>query len=476
VKRSGVANVDPGSSDRALFYLFVAVLIWAPWPLASNRPWAASLLEVWVFSLVGVWLWRARVGLVSPTLAFRLAWPLSLALAFWLLYGLLQVIPVPAGLVKVLSPYAYRQWASSAEALHGRPVGDWLTFSLDPYSSWTEWRLGITLYCVLALTLLLVRSRRRLRLLGSALVVAALAQATVASLLLLAGKSWWFTEPQGRATGTFANPNHLAGFLEINLALGIGLLVADLSDATRFANWRQRVRAWAGTLLGRKARLRIYLAIMVVALVMTGSRMGNTAFFASLAIAGAIGIAAFRRSSRPVVVLLVSLVLVDLLILGSWFGLDRVRERIEDTVLTEEARYRIGVQGADYLRDYLWVGSGGGSFSVAYPAYRLPDNSPAHFAHADNDILEFQLEYGLVGSVLLTVSAALSLGAALRVLWGGADPLLRGMAFACLMGMTAILVHSTADANLRMPSNAALFMVLMALPWIGLSLKADRSR
>jgi hypothetical protein len=212
---------------------------------------------------------------------------------------------------------------------------------------------------------------------------------------------------------------------------------------------------------------------MVIALVMTASRMGNSAFFTSLAIAGVIGVLSFRRSPRPVLILLTSLVLVDLLILGSWFGLDRVRERLEQTVLIQEARYQLGVNATRYLGDYPWLGSGAGSFSAVYPAYRDASSIPLHFAHADDDLLEFQLEYGVIGMAPLVIFVALSLGAALRVLWVRDDPLLRGMALASLMGVTAILIHSAADANLHIPANAALFMVLLALPWLGLTLGRD---
>ena len=48
------------------------------------------------------------------------------------------------------------------------------------------------------------------------------------------------------------------------------------------------------------------------------------------------------------------------------------------------------------------------------------------------------------------------------------DPLMRGMAFACVMGVTAILIHSWVDFNLQIPANAVLFMVLLALGWISL--------
>ena len=47
---------------------------------------------------------------------------------------------------------------------------------------------------------------------------------------------------------------------------------------------------------------------------------------------------------------------------------------------------------------------------------------------------------------------------------------MRGMSFACIMGVTSILIHSWVDFNLQIPANAAYFMVLLALGWISLHL------
>jgi len=462
-----------GSSDRWLFYALLVLLVWAPLPLGSNRPWARALLEVAIFALAGAWLWRAVGARVCHSSAAAKARFVLIALGLWLGFGLLQLLPLPLRWLEVLSPAAARQWSATALAMGDAAAPGYAPLSMDPQGSLVAWRLGLALSALFVLVLLLVRSRRRLRLLAGTLVLAAVAQAMLASLLALAGTSWLFMDAGVRAHGTFANPNHLAGYLEMTIALGIGLLIADLSAAGEVSNWRKRLRAWVRTLLGRKARLRIYLAILVIALVMTASRMGNSAFFISLGLAGVIGVLSFRRAPRPVLILLVSLVMVDLLLLGSWFGLDRVRERLEQTVLTQDARYHVGVSAATYLSDYRWFGSGGGSFPVVYPAYRDAESIPLHFAHADNDLLEFQLEYGVLGVVPLVAVVLLSLGAALRVLFSRADALCRGMAFASLMGITALLIHSAADANLHIPANAALFMVLLALPWLGLTLGRD---
>jgi hypothetical protein len=40
------------------------------------------------------------------------------------------------------------------------------------------------------------------------------------------------------------------------------------------------------------------------------------------------------------------------------------------------------------------------------------------------------------------------------------------MAFASIMGILALMIHSSVDFNLQIPANAMLFMVILALGWV----------
>ncbi len=51
---------------------------------------------------------------------------------------------------------------------------------------------------------------------------------------------------------------------------------------------------------------------------------------------------------------------------------------------------------------------------------------------------------------------------------------MRGISFAAIMGITAILIHSTVDFNLQIPANALTFMLLLAMAWLSLHLKHSR--
>jgi hypothetical protein len=51
---------------------------------------------------------------------------------------------------------------------------------------------------------------------------------------------------------------------------------------------------------------------------------------------------------------------------------------------------------------------------------------------------------------------------------------MRGMAFASMMGIIALLIHSSVDFNLQIPANSATFMVVLALGFIAQHLNSQR--
>lgn len=51
---------------------------------------------------------------------------------------------------------------------------------------------------------------------------------------------------------------------------------------------------------------------------------------------------------------------------------------------------------------------------------------------------------------------------------------LRGKAFGSSMSILAMMIHSTVDFNLQMPTNALTFIVVLALAWIALNKTSRR--
>ena len=365
-----------GRSPDRLFYAYLALLVWLALPLASARAWAWAVMEIWVYALAALWLWQYARRSAALTPAFARARPALALLGLWLLYGLVQILPLPPELVGAISPNALAVHAPLAE-LGGAASGGWIALSIDPYASAVAWLKGLAYALVFALALLLIDSRGRLRTLAYTLVWSALFQAAYGSFMTLSGIEYGFFHEKwaylGVATGTFVNRNHLAEYLVLGLAVGIGLLIADLGGDSGPKTARERLRGLIRLLFSRKARLRLYLAAMVIALVLTHSRMGNTAFFASMLVAGAAALALARNATRSTVILLASLVIIDLFLLGAWFGIDKVAERIEQTSMAREDRVDVTRYGFSMWRDYALTGAGGGSFYAGFPQYRGPE-------------------------------------------------------------------------------------------------------
>ena len=453
-----------------VFAGLVAVLIWAPIPLGSNRAWSSAVLELAVFLLIGTWFvaWARHSARIAEPL--RNAWPAWIALGAWLAWQALHVVPLPSSVVAALSPAAGRLHGLARDA---GVVEGWTTLSIDPQASRVSLLKSLCYAGIFFLVLATATKRSRVLMLARMLVYAALVQAVYGVILHLWG---WQHEYFGEwirhgdmASGTYLNRNHFAGFLEMNLSIGVGLLIAGLSDRSA-DTWKKFLRMTMEWILSPKMVLRLTLCVLVIALTTTHSRMGNAAFFSALLVAGAIGIALSRYATRNTVLLLASLVAIDLLVVGSWFGVEKLAQRFQDpTGQTIEERELPASRALELAKDFPIFGAGPGSFYLAFTPYRT-ERIEAFFNHAHNDYVQFAAESGFVGFAIIAAFVILSIAAALRAQWQRRDPLMRGMSFASIMGVTAILIHSWVDFNLQIPANASLFMVLLALGWISLFL------
>jgi O-antigen ligase len=376
---------------------------------------------------------------------------------------------MPPAWLRLLSPQAAALHAGADYLQPGRYV----TLSIDPHASFVFWLKNCAYALAFVLTLLLVHGRTRLAWLCGAIVASGLLQAFYGSFMHLARIDFEVLgmpiHHSSEASGGYVNRNHLAGLLEMTLAMGIGLMVAQLEDRPR-RSWSEFFKDTATLLLSGKAMLRLVLVIMVVALVMTRSRMGNTAFFASLLVAGGLALALSRHAPRGTVLLISSLIVIDIALIGTWFGVERTVQRIaETTVQNVESRGEPSQHAVKILEDYPVFGTGGGTFYTAFSGYRGQDID-TFFDHLHNDYLQFLIETGFIGGALFGLLVAASFACAILAQARRRDPLARGVAFGVVMGVIAIGIHSKVDFNLQIPANAFIFMILLALGWLSLYL------
>ena len=448
-------------AEQLVFFGFLALICWAPLPFGSNRPWGAAVLFEATALLVACWLLLFLAGKVPvPGQLQKRAWLPLLLLSLVQLWVFIQTVPLPRAWVALLSP--------RAEQLH-LPAA-YIPLSLDVALTRFYLLQGITYTLGFLLAVLLLTHRGRIEKLLWTVVLCGAFQAGYGVLMTLSGLEYGFFVEKytglGVATGTFINRNHFAGYMVMCLAAGTGLLISRLGGETVHTG-RQKVRAMLVLLFSSKFQLRLMLAMMVTALVLTHSRMGNLGFFVALCVAGgALLVAQRRRPATGILLLLGSLLVVDLAIVGQWFGAEEVAQRLLDTRAATESRDEVAQFTLALVQDFPLTGSGGGTWYTVFPHYSGKVLQGDYYVHAHNDFLELAGDLGLPVYGILAMFVLLTFKHALEGLRNSESRFERGLGFTVLMLLVWVLLHSAADFNLHVTANAFTFPILASLVWL----------
>lgn len=267
-----------------------------------------------------------------------------------------------------------------------------------------------------------------------------------------------------RAIGTFTYSNFLANFLALCLCLGIGLLVSELKRTNREykQSIRHILRACSETLLSSKIILRISLVIIIIALILTRSRMGNSAFFIALMIMSILAIYFYRQKPKAFKLLIVSFFILDLIIIGAIFDVEKVKQRITETSITSETRDEVVRDSIPLILDKPLLGSGGGTFYTAFPAFQSEPYS-GYYDNAHNDYVQFASELGIPVTAILGALVLYCLWLCLNTMYKRKTAIYQGVAFGCAIAIIDMLLHSLVDYSLQAGANSMLFIVILCL-------------
>ena len=272
------------------------------------------------------------------------------------------------------------------------------------------------------------------------------------------------------ATGTYINRNHFAGLLEMALPFTVALAL-DLAGKLRGDVQRSEAKA-RNLLIASELFPLIFLSFLAVAifiaLIFSRSRMGIISAIASLI--AILALAGSTLPSKRIRIAAAVLFFVGIVGIVVWVGSDPVIGRFEvlgqEYSQTGQNRIAIWRDTLKLIRQHPWLGTGLGTFSVAYTSVqtvflnRLVD-------HAHCDYLEVVTELGLPGGFLVFASFFWTLARAVRGYRKAENRFDAAVCLGCIGGITAILVHSFADFNLYIPANALVFAVTLALARTG---------
>ncbi|MBV1879655.1 MAG: O-antigen ligase family protein [Pseudomonadales bacterium] len=478
------------NKDKILFYGYLLLLIYIPLPLASNRPWAWAVMEIWIFCLCITWLVLFLRSDVRPSNSLLKA-RIPIYLLCWVILWIgIQTLPLQTLPLKTITAETNHQ--ASTELLTSI-INPGAYISLNPAAGKTALLKSTAYLLLFMLTLQLVRSHHRLRTTMLLLIAAGSCQAIFASLMLSTNFG-----SATQAHGTFVNSNHLGAYLEMSAALVVGLLLANRIHPKPLPQTLP-----ASGLLGYlelNTPLLICLLLMSITIALTGSRMAILALLASFFLTFLVAILNARtvkllpaptfarliyhkiKNFRKLlkVGILVSTLCCAMIFLAGLFittvnnGSRSVLNKIASG-LAHENRFDYYLYSLNMLSDYWLTGIGAGAFYGVFPHYRT-QKIQEFIHHAHNDYLEFLVELGLIGFLPLSLFVISCFTAAIKAQHIRSSPLMRGVAYACIMAITAMLIHSAVDFNLQIPANASLFIIVCALPWICLHTERAKKR
>lgn len=356
---------------------------------------------------------------------------------------LVQLIPLPAGLWATLPGHAP---LARGFTLVGAAVPS-LPLSLDPAATIAS-LLSVT---VAAGMFVLVRRADDRSLAAFALALAAMAALSVVIGLvqLVNGNAsplyLYSNTNRGQPVGFFANSNHLA-----TLVLTALPFLAALVATVRARDGR--VEGWAAdtVVLGALG------VLLLLGVIVDGSIAGLGLLLPTL-LASYFLVRRGRDSRILAIGALVALVLVGVFVALSFNS--PILSGYAKTSLDAGPTSRLGFYQHTIaaIGSFFPFGSGLGSFISVFPAFEDPHAVDAIFVnHAHNDYLEFILELGLPGAILIVSFLGWWLWRAVAI-WRDADSGL--LPRAATISSAVILAHSLVDYPAR---TAAILAVMVA--------------
>jgi O-antigen ligase len=444
-------------SARFALWTLIALAVVAPWPFGSAPSWAVrSITWISLATALVVSLAQARRG--SLCLPRAPMWPVAILVAL----GFMQLVPLPAGLHAVLAPGSAAVWhpiEPAAAALLGtraRPI------SIFPAatSAWLGLTSGVIAAGLLGAPAL---GRRRTMMAvawtlvgaGSLVAVYGIVARTAFGPLLYG----YIAVPTVSPFGPFVNKNHFAGYVEMPalLALGLGRGL-----------WRQAASVPSAAAPSASPSALVAFgasAIMVMAVLLSMSRGGALGIVSGIAVLAVVDFATARhRGAMGKVLVPVGLGLLLAVLVAVMPG--EVHERLLGIGRSNDnsTLYRKGIW-KDALRAWTaspLFGQGMGAFADVIPRFKTTAGL-FRVDHPENEPIEIAVEGGLIGLIAAATAVGVAFARSVRAIRGHRDRVLRGIVTGALAGVVALTVHGLVDFNLRIPSNALMFVALMTL-------------
>lgn len=445
--------------SRVAEAIVLAMVCGAPWMFGAVEAWSELPLLVGAGAVAVL---AALSGRNAPGWG-TLASPPSLALAGLVVLALIQVVPLPGGLLAVLDPSAAALRRELLPETPERVLGDTAPPVPLPPATLSQ-RPGATYAAAarLAAAWLLFQGVAGLgrgggyeafRRFGWVVAVNAALLGLFALVQALTWNGriyWYFPSPNASwsSGGPFISHTQLAEYLNLGLGLALGLLLGGLRAG---GTGGRSGYVWAAYLVG----------VLLLGLVTAQSRGGFLAMLVGLAVT-AVGLRARRRAVLAGLGAAVVLLAVFLVALGDaapyLARLGTILDPGDKGYLSRVALWR-DVLGA--FRDHPLWGTGLATFGAAANPYGRSD-SGVFWAHAESTYVELLVEGGGVGFGLALAYVVAVARRAGRAAAAAPRPADRALVVAAGAGGVAVLTQFVSDFGMYVPGVAVPLLALSA--------------
>jgi O-antigen ligase len=471
-------------SDTIITVLLIFLIFFTPIAFGAMELWAFSVMELGILFIIILWALQSIIGsrqlakgnrqsLMNDPNDHNVLNVPNVVVAFLFLFLLLvlfQLLPLPSGLIKILSPktYALRQSLSISNfelsTLSFEPSVSGFPLSFVPFLTQIEffkWLTLIGLFIFLLHWKPLEQGNRTTKRLMVAVMMVGVLESLYGMFEFFSGHRHILhleTETLvSSVTGTFINRNYLAGYLLMVIPVSIGFLFSrEVVQENRYGGWRERL----SSLDGKTLLIGFSVIVMILGLIFTASRMGILSLLLSFSLVSFL----FRNPEKGKKFSKTAVLIFGLALLwAAWIGLDAVISRFFSVSEGFEGRWKIWVNTFQIFKDFPIIGSGLGTFMYVFPVYRS-FHIRGLVTHAENDFLQLLSEVGLIGvGLLFLVFIFLFFRAILAIRSFHSGDSNKYIAIGGLVGILALMFHSLVERNIQVPANAFLYTVLWAI-------------
>lgn len=437
------------------FYLLVIVLVFAPLIQSGNRPIPLLILELLALAMAGSLVLNSQKLSKIPKLY------LGLLVGIFIL-PIIHLVPLPFSVWQLLPGHA--PYAQSLIDLNSNFSTNLRSATLVP--SLTEYSWLAILPPIMVFLFTLTLSKEQLKTAVMVFLGMAVFQSILGLMQYGSGPESLlrFGDDSSSGLGTYANRDHLAGFLEMALPLSLALLTSSIgnSHATRqhARNIRQRLVSIASTYLNQAVVYGCISIAILLGLIFTQSRTGNVLAMVVILLST---IAFSARIGGKNVYGLIGTFTAISVMLAIEVGMAPVLNRFIHQDPLQDSRWEIFNTTITAIGEFFPIGSGIGTFSQVFPRFQESVFAGNFVNRAHNDYLEWIMEGGIIAAILILVFLALYISRWTKVIKRGEWRTINFIQVGAGIGMFAMILHTFVDFNLHIPANQIYFSFLAAL-------------